>query len=47
MTLDADALSETQQEALREEGLEIEGIEPGNSSGAENGRDEENVAPKK
>ncbi|KAL1650866.1 GABA-specific high-affinity permease [Diplodia intermedia] len=40
MTLDADALSETQQEALREEGLEIEGAEGGSSSGETKARDE-------
>ncbi|KKY15143.1 putative gaba permease [Diplodia seriata] len=40
MTLDADALSETQQEALREEGLEIEGVSGGSSSGDTKARDE-------
>ncbi|GME31904.1 Amino acid/polyamine transporter I [Neofusicoccum parvum] len=44
MTLDLDELDETQQNALREEGLEIEGTKPGSSEGKSG--DEENVPAK-
>lgn len=44
MTLDMDELSETQQEALKKEGLEIEGVNAGGSESKSG--DEENISTK-